>query len=402
MPDKSRSTTTSASAVDLEVKDANLIFNSVWQELESEFGIQNLRFPNEVIWLNGAPGAGKGTQTRFIQNYRGLTAPPVVVSSLLKSPEAQKLIDAGMMVGDREVTSLVFRALLRPQNQTGVVVDGYPRTKVQVICLKLLHDKLHSLRREYMDTELASHFRKPMFHIVVLFVDEAESVRRQILRGEKAKEHNAEVEASGVGEMIDIRATDMSEETSRNRYRTFKEVTYESLKTLREVFYYHYINAHGTIDEVQRRIRDELRYQSSLELDQSTFDVISKIPVARTLSVHARQDLVNRLDSYKSEHDELFRETVALIDEKFMPIIRKHAISGKAYINSESTFLENPLVLAMIIDIFSDRGYHIVIDIRRYDVPAKMNPDTYEIETREKTVWRFILTFPGSEIRRGH
>ena len=402
MPASQRSKpTTEGSAVDLEVKDANLIFNSVWQELESEFGIENLRFPNEVIWLNGAPGAGKGTQTRFIQEYRGLTAPPVVVSSLLRSPEAQKLIDAGMMVGDREVTSLVFRALLKPENETGVVVDGYPRTKMQVICLKLLHDKLNALRREYVDTALAGHFRKPMFHIVVLFVDEAESVRRQILRGEKAREHNAEVEASGVGEMIDIRATDLSEETSRNRYRTFKEVTYESLKTLREVFFYHYINAHGTIDEVQRRIRDELRYQSSLELDQSTFDVISKIPVARTLSIHARQDLVRRLDSYNSENPDLFRETVALIDEKFMPIVRKHAISGKAYINSESSFLENPAVLAMIIDIFSDRGYHIVIDIRRYDVPMRINRETFEIETREKTVWRFILTFQGSEIRRG-
>lgn len=388
-------------AVDLEVKDASLIFNSVWQELEGEFGLEQLRFPNEVIWLNGAPGAGKGTQTRFIQDYRGLTAPPMVVSALLKSPEAQKLIDAGLMVGDREVTSLVFRALLKPENQTGVVVDGYPRTKVQVICLKLLHDKLNALRQEHVNTPLASQFRKPMFHIVVLFVDEAESVRRQILRGERAREHNAEVEASGVGEMIEIRATDLTEETSRNRYRTFKEVTYESLKTLREVFFYHYINAHGSIEEVRSRIRDELRYQSSLELNQGTFDMISRIPVARTLSVHARQELVKRLDSYEAEHSDLFREVVGLIEEKFMPIVRKHAISGKAYINSESSLLENHQVLAMIIDIFSDRGYHIVIDIRRYDVPKRINPETWEIETREKTVWRFILTFPGSEIRRG-
>ncbi|MCB1066134.1 MAG: nucleoside monophosphate kinase [Verrucomicrobiae bacterium] len=405
MPDKKTTLDTAEAAngqaIDLEVKDANLIFNSVWQELVDEFGVENLRFPNEVIWLNGAPGAGKGTQTRFIQDFRGLTAAPVVVSELLKSPEARKLIDAGLMVGDREVTSLVFRALLRPQNETGVVVDGFPRTNMQVICLKLLHEKLNALRREFVDTPLASQFRKPMFHIVVLFVDEAESVRRQILRGQKALEHNQEVEASGYGEKVETRATDLSQKTSRNRYRTFKEVTYESLKTLRETFFYHYINAHGAIHEVQRRIQDELRYQSSLELDQSTFDRISKIPVARSLGVHARQDLVRRLDSYNSEHPELFREAAALIEEKFMPIIRKHAISGKAYINSENTFLENSLVLAMIIDIFSDRGYHIVIDIRRYDVPMRVNRETFEIETREKTVWRFILTFKGSEIRRG-
>ena len=392
---------TASPTVDLEVKDANLIFHSAWQDLVEEVGIEGLRFPNEVIWLNGAPGAGKGTQTRFIQNYRSLTAEPIVVSSLLQSPAARKLIDAGMMVGDREVTGLLLRALLRPENQTGVVVDGYPRTNVQVLCLRLLHEKLNALRLEYIGTPLAAQFRKPMFHIVVLFVDEAESVRRQILRGQRARAHNAAVEASGVGEMVETRATDLSEEAARNRYRTFKEVTYESLKTLRQVFHYHYVNAHGSVDEVQRRIQDELRYQSSLELDQSTFDRISRIPVARELSIHARQELVMRLDSYNAEHADLFEQSVALIDEKFMPIIRRHNMSGRAHINSENPLLGDPLVLAMIIDIFADRGYDTVIDIRRYEVPSRVNPETWEIETREKIVWRFIVNFPGSRIRRG-
>jgi adenylate kinase len=389
------------SALDLEVKDANLIFNSVWGELEQEFGIEGLRFPNEVIWLNGAPGAGKGTQTRFIQKYRSLTAEPIVVSNLLQSPAARKLIDAGMMVGDREVTALLFRALLNPENETGVVVDGYPRTKVQVLCLRLLHEKLNALRNEYLGTPLALHFRKPMFHIVVLFVDEAESVRRQILRGERARLHNAEVEASGVGEMIETRSTDLSEESARNRYRTFKEVTYESLKTLREVFFYHYVNAHGSIDDVRRRIEDELRYQSSLELDQATYDRISRIPIARELSIHARQELVNRLDSYNAQHPELFEKAVALIDEKFMPIIRRHTMSGRAHVNSEHPVLADPTALAMIIDVFADRGYDTVIDVRRYEVPARINRETWEIETREKIVWRFTINFPGSRIRRG-
>jgi adenylate kinase len=389
------------STVDLEVKDANLIFTAAWNELEQEVGIEGLRFPNEVVWLNGAPGAGKGTQTRFIQSYRSYTAQPIVVSDLLKSPAARKLIDAGMMVGDREVTGLLLRALLDPENQTGVVVDGYPRTKVQVLCLRLLHEKLNELRNRYAGTPLASQFRKPMFHIVVLFVDEAESVRRQILRGQRARAHNAAVEASGVGEMLETRATDLSEDSARNRYRTFKELTYESLKTLREVFFYHYVNAHGSVDDVQRRIQDELRYQSSLELDHSTYDRISRIPIARDLSIHARQELVNRLDSYNAEHPELFEQAVQLIHEKFMPIIRRHTMSGRAHINSESPILADPLALAMIIDVFGDRGYDVVIDIRRYDEPFKINPETWEIENREKIVWRFIVNFPGSRVRRG-
>ena len=88
---------------DLEVKDAQIIFNSVWSALEKEIGEENLYFPKEIFWLNGAPGAGKGTITDFIMQYRDLTAPPLVVSSLLLSVEARKRIDAGLLAGDREV-----------------------------------------------------------------------------------------------------------------------------------------------------------------------------------------------------------------------------------------------------------------------------------------------------------
>ena len=75
---------------DLEVKDAQIIFNSVWASLEDELGEEYLRFPKEIFWLNGAPGAGKGANTEFIMQYRDLTAPPLVVSGLLKSPKHRR------------------------------------------------------------------------------------------------------------------------------------------------------------------------------------------------------------------------------------------------------------------------------------------------------------------------
>src|SRR6185295_6827056 len=88
---------------DLEIKDAQLIFEPVWQDLERDWGRENLRFPKEIILLGGAPGAGKGTNTAFITKARGLTCRPIVMSSLLDSPEAKLLKDVGNMVGDREV-----------------------------------------------------------------------------------------------------------------------------------------------------------------------------------------------------------------------------------------------------------------------------------------------------------
>ena len=74
---------------DLEIKDGRLIFESLWQELEADYGRERLRFPKEIILLGGAPGAGKGTNTAFIAKTRSFTCAPIVMSALLDSPEAR-------------------------------------------------------------------------------------------------------------------------------------------------------------------------------------------------------------------------------------------------------------------------------------------------------------------------
>ena len=388
--------------LDLEIKDAQLIFNAVWSELLEEYGEEKLVFPREIFWLNGSPGAGKGTQTRYIMDYCGLTAKPIVISDLLNSPEARRLKDAGMMVGDREVTTLLLKELLSPRNATGVVVDGFPRTKVQVECLKLFYQKLSSLRTKYLGTELESSFHRPIFHIIVLYVEEAVSVNRQLERGRKVMEHNEQVRSTGSGSIEETRKTDLSVESARNRYRTFKEITYESLTSLRQIFHYHFINAQRSIEEVQASIVDELKYQSSLELDQITNDLISRIPVAPEIVVHARQDLVERLERYSNHNLEIFERIVALIEEKFMPIVLRHAVSGRAYINSEDNLFDENQALAIAIDVFSERGYQAAVDIRQEEIPYRVDLKTGKIYTRRKRVYRFSIHFAGSVIRRGN
>jgi adenylate kinase len=389
-------------AMDLEIKDAQLIFNSVWNDLVDEFGEEELVFPREIFWLNGAPGAGKGTQTRFIMKYCGLTAKPVVVSQLLESPEARRLKDAGLMVGDREVTALMMRELLDPASGTGVIVDGFPRTKVQVECLKLFYQKLGSLRAKYLGTLLEAKFHKPIFHIVVLYVDEAVSVNRQLQRGRMVEEHNRQVESTGTGQRLELRPTDLDVNAARNRYRTFKEITYESLASLREIFHYHFVNAQRSIEEVQTSIVEELKYQSTLELDQLTNDLISGIPVASDIVIHARQDLVERLEKYAMHHQEVFERIVSIIEKKFMPIVLRHAVSGRAYINSEDSLFDDSLALAIFIDVFSERGYHAAVNIRQEEIPDRIDLETGKIHTRRKKVYRFSVHFQGSVIRRGH
>ena len=384
---------------DLEVKDAQIIFDSVWSSLEREIGREKLAFPREIFWLNGAPGAGKGTNTAFILQYRDYAADPIVVSDLLSSPEAKKRIDAGMLVGDREVVEILFRKLLAEEYVSGAIVDGFPRSMVQVECLKHLFTKLNDLRTEFRGST-GVRFPKPHFHILVLFVDENESVRRQLKRGQEAIAQNEKAARDG-GPLAEVRKTDLTADAARNRYRVFKERTYEPLQSLRDIFHYHFINAQGSLAEVQARIIKELQYQSSLELSEDTYDLISPIPLASQIVQHARQDLVRRLDDYAERNAECFRQVIELIQDKFLPIIKAHAISGQAHVNIETLVFDDPLAISMFIDIFSERGFHAVVDQHRIEIPETIVAGTGKVITRVKKVWRVSIRFEGSEIRRG-
>ena len=387
--------------VDLEIKDALVIFKSVWEDLEESVGHESLRFPKELILLGGAPGAGKGTQTRFIMNARGLTCPPIVISELLVTPEAQRIKDQGGMVGDTEVVGILLRKLLEEEYRDGALLDGFPRTRVQVECLKKLVARIEQLHAEFESTPLATRFRRPTIHAMVLFVSERTSIQRQLKRGAEIAAHNQSVEESGIGEPIDLRSTDTSQESARRRYQVFKEQTWDALTSLKEIYHYHFINAEGPIKEVQANILKELQYQSSLELEPRTFDRMRRLPLAEEIIIHARQELVRRLDTYELEHTDLFKQTVELIGDKFMPIITRHALSGRATVNTEDPLFHDPLALSMLIDIFSERGYHAEVDKWNEEIPERVDPQTGEIQRRRKSVYRIHIEFKSSAIRRG-
>jgi adenylate kinase len=385
--------------LDLEVKDARLIHAN--GKAEEEVGRENLRFPKEIILLGGAPGAGKGTQTQFISDARGLTCPPIVISDLLTTPEMEKIKAQGGMVGDKEVLTVLLRKLLDETFRDGVILDGFPRTPVQVECLKLLVDQISALHDEFANTALAIYFRRPTIHAMVLFVSETTSIARQLGRGREIAENNRKVAETGIGAPIELRATDLSEDLVRRRYQVFKEQTWSALTSLRQLYHYHFINAEGPIAEVQANILKELKYQSSLELDPRTFERLRALPLAEELVVHARQELVRRLDSYELEHPQLLAQIVELVSSKFMPIITRHALSGRAHVNSEDPIFNEPLAIPMLIDLFSERGYHAMVDKTIQQIPERVDLTTGEIKFRTNAVYRIQVTFEASKIRRG-
>lgn len=394
VPDMSKENT--STPTDLEIKDANLIFKAVWGDLEARHNRSTLVFPKEIIWLGGAPGAGKGTNTPFIQRERDFTAKPVVVSSLLDSEEAQRIKNMGGMVGDREVVGLLLERLLDEEYESGVIVDGFPRTQVQVECLKLFYHKMIELKREFRGTPLAARFRYPIFRITVLFVSERVSIERQLSRGKAA------LAAAQEGGGEDVRATDFNEDLARNRYRTFKERTYDALKSLRNIFHYHFVDAEGALEEVEWNIAKEFQYQSSLELDHGLFEGLRDIPTSQELVVHTRQELILRLEGYWENSRELLLRAVDFIEEVVMPDVKSHLTSGFSIISTDHPILEEEGAISILVDILAERGFHAAVDRREEHIPVRLDPKTHLIECEVKNHHTVHVRFQGSEIRRGN
>jgi adenylate kinase len=388
-------------AADAVTEQAHTIFKAAWKSICARVESGAARLPREIIWLGGAPGAGKGTNTPFILHERGIVAPSIVTSDLLNAPEMRRLKDAGVLVGDADVVRVLFERLIETKYSTGAVVDGFPRTHVQVECVKLLFQQMLDLRARFAGTPLAPFFPKPIFQIVVLYVEEKESVERQLKRGREVLAHNARVRETGIGTLLEERVTDLSEDACRKRYRVFMEQTYSVLQSLKEVFHFHIINAQGDIASVERAIAKEFQYQSSLELDQETFDAIRGIPLASEIVIAARQHLVERLESYQRDSPGLFRRVISKIEADFVPALKLHAMTGLAKLTSDSEFFADPLVMSMLVDVLNERGYRTCATVEMREVPSHVDPSTSAVITIRKPRYLFEMTFEGSRIRRG-
>lgn len=285
------------SALEQTSLKAQLVFDASWKAMEDRFGGKYVS-PREIVWLNGAPGSGKGTNVPFIMRSRGLSR-SVGMSQLLNSPEIKSFVDRGELVPDAMVLDALLDSILNPEMNDGhgVVIDGFPRTATQVYFVKLLYDKLMERHLRFAEDPDADEWRspRPSFKVVILYVDEAESVRRQMKRAELTSLHNERVKDAGTGDVWNVRATDVNQALCKRRYQVFKS-HYNTILRLKSYFPFSLIDAMGSLQDCRAQINRELRYQSSLDLDEKTYASIRHLPLARDLVRVARQRLVFRLD----------------------------------------------------------------------------------------------------------
>ena len=93
--------------------------------------------------LLGAPGAGKGTQAKFICEKFGI--PQISTGDMLRAAvkagtplgiEAKKVMDAGGLVSDEIIIGLVKDRLTQADCAKGYLFDGFPRTIPQAQAMK--------------------------------------------------------------------------------------------------------------------------------------------------------------------------------------------------------------------------------------------------------------------------
>ncbi|MEZ0578298.1 adenylate kinase [Nocardioides sp. MH1] len=181
--------------------------------------------------LMGPPGAGKGTQAKFVADHFGV--PAISTGDIFRANvsqgtplgvEAKRYMDAGEYVPD-EVTNLMVRNRIdEPDAAPGFLLDGYPRTLAQV---------------EELDG-MIGHTGHSLDAVVVITADKDELVQRLLARAQ-----------------TEGRADD-TEEVIRRRQEIYLSETEPLIAVYKERGLVHEIDGMGEVEEVTKRIFEAL------------------------------------------------------------------------------------------------------------------------------------------------
>ena len=108
---------------------------------------------SKIVVLMGAPGAGKGTQARLLQER--MTLPQISTGDMLRALAAEDIHTtqaSGRLISDDVVIQMVRKRTASEDCKNGYVLDGFPRTTVQAEMLeKLAREQENSIQAIFVD-----------------------------------------------------------------------------------------------------------------------------------------------------------------------------------------------------------------------------------------------------------
>lgn len=125
--------------------------------------------PPTVIVMVGAPGAGKGTQAQRLAEALELIS--ISTGDLFRAAlregtalgaEVRKYVEKGILVPDPVTLRVVEERLAQPDAAHGVVLDGFPRTRIQAEALDrmLARDQSRVTAALYIEVETPELVRR--------------------------------------------------------------------------------------------------------------------------------------------------------------------------------------------------------------------------------------------------
>jgi len=102
------------------------------------------------LMVFGAPGAGKGTQAKFLIEKYGI--PQISTGDILRAAiadktdmgmEAKKFMEEGKLVPDSTIIGIIKDRLAQSDCKSGFILDGFPRTLPQAEALKELMNDMN-------------------------------------------------------------------------------------------------------------------------------------------------------------------------------------------------------------------------------------------------------------------